>query len=126
MGYVRVTAEIGKDAASLEEVTFLVDSGAFYTMLTQELAQRLGVDTPLSVPVVLADRREVQMGFGVAYLKLLQREGGIPVGVLDVPEPLLGVTALEALGLKVNPVDEVLEYARPYGPALLQTRLRNG
>jgi hypothetical protein len=38
---------------------------------------------------------------------------------MDVVEPLLGVTALEALGLKVNPVAETLEYARPYGPAVL-------
>jgi len=38
---------------------------------------------------------------------------------MDVPMPLLGATALEILGLKVNPVEETLEPSRPFGPAAL-------
>jgi predicted aspartyl protease len=40
---------------------------------------------------------------------------------MDCPEPLLGVSALEALGLKVNPVAGTLEYDRPYAAAMLWT-----
>jgi clan AA aspartic protease len=119
VSFVRVVAAIGKDQESLREVTFLVDTGAFYTMLPPQVASDLAIQTPLSAPVRVADNRVVQIRQGVAYLKVLNREGGIQIGVMDVPEPLLGVTALEALGLKVNPVDETLEYARPYGPAAL-------
>jgi hypothetical protein len=38
---------------------------------------------------------------------------------MDVPMPLLGVITLEILGLKVNPVEETIEYSRPFGPAAL-------
>jgi predicted aspartyl protease len=38
---------------------------------------------------------------------------------MNVPIPLLGVIALEVLGLKVNPVDETLEHSRPFGPMAL-------
>jgi hypothetical protein len=38
---------------------------------------------------------------------------------MDEPMPLLGVIALEILGLKVNPVEETIEYSRPFGPAAL-------
>jgi predicted aspartyl protease len=38
---------------------------------------------------------------------------------MDVPMPLLGASALESLGLKVDPVEEVLEHSRPFGPAAL-------
>ena len=120
MSYVRVPAQIGKDRDSAREVTFLVDTGAFYTVLPPDLARELGIETPLVETVRLADNREAQIRLGVAHLRALDREGGIPVGVMDVPEPLMGVKALEALGLKVNPIAETLEYDRPYGPALLR------
>jgi predicted aspartyl protease len=116
---VQIAAQIGKDRDSLREIIFLVDTGAFYTVLSSDLAGELGIETPLQVPVALADGRTIEIGLGVAYLRALDREGGVPVGVMDAPMPLLGVTALEALGLKVNPVDQTLEHARPFGPALL-------
>jgi hypothetical protein len=53
-------------------------------------------------------------------LRALDREGGTPIGVMEAPIPLLGVTALEALGLMVNPVDETLEHSRPFGTAMLR------
>jgi len=56
---------------------------------------------------------------GVAYLRLEGREGGVILAGMDVPMPLLGATALEILGLKVNPVEEKLEPSRPFGPAAL-------
>ena len=44
-----------------------------------------------------------------AYLRMNGREGQVPVEIIEVPEPMLGVTALEALGMKVNPVSGGLE-----------------
>jgi predicted aspartyl protease len=119
MGYVRTTALIGKNAADLRQVRFLVDSGSFYTILSPDLASDLGIVTTLTGPVVLADSRVVEIPQGLAYLRINAREGGIQVGVLDVPEPLLGVSALEALGFKINPVLGTLEETRAFGPAVL-------
>ena len=69
--------------------------------------------------VVLADSREAEARVGVAYLSLEDREGGIIVATMNVPMPLLGASALEILGLKVDPVSEVLEHSRPFGPSAL-------
>jgi len=37
---------------------------------------------------------------------------------MDSPEPILGVTVLEGLGVKVDPVTGKLEYSRSYGLAV--------
>ena len=130
MGLVKVKAHIGLGQESLREVEFLVDTGSFYTFLPLELASDLGITFPVSSEVVLADSRRAIALVGVAYLRLMNREGGILVASMpvlewsegNVPMPLLGVSTLEVLGLKVNPVDETLEYSRPFGPAALLTR----
>jgi predicted aspartyl protease len=118
-GFVQIAAEIGKDRDSLREIIFLVDTGAFYTILSSGLASELRIETPLRALVMFADGRTIEIGLGVVYLRALDREGGVPVGIMDAPMPLLGATALGALGLKVNPVDQTLEHARPFGPAVL-------
>lgn len=119
MGFVRVKGLIGRSAEELREVEFLADSGSFFTLLPPELARSLGILPSVTARVVLADRRMVTIGTAMAYLKLGDREGAVPVGLLEVPMPLLGVSALEALGLKVDPVDGTLEPTRPFGPAAL-------
>jgi len=38
---------------------------------------------------------------------------------MDVPEPLLGVSTLEGLGIRVDPTTGKAEYSRSYGLAVL-------
>ena len=116
---MKVTGEIGLHEEGLREVEFLVDTGALYTFLPPDLATALGLTFPVVSNVVMADRRTAEVPVGVAYLRLADREGGVIVASMDVPMPLLGVSALEILGLKVNPVSESLEHTRPFGPAAL-------
>jgi len=119
MGLVIVTGEIGLRGTGLQEVGFLVDTGSLYTFLPPSLAATLGISFPESSTVVLADRRTLEVPIGVAYLRLADREGGVIVASMEVPMPLLGASALEVLGLKVDPVEESLEHSRPFGPAAL-------
>ncbi len=119
MGLVKVKTYIGLVQDSLREVEFLVDTGSFYTFLSPGLADDLGITFPVTSKVVLADSRTAEAPVGVAYLRLMDREGGVLVASMNVPMPLLGASALEALGLKVNPVDETLEHSVPFGPAAL-------
>jgi len=114
MGTVRVTARIGKDRGQTREVEFLVDTGAFYTILSPALCRELDIALPPTQRVVTADSRAVDMPLGLAYIEINGRGAGIPVGSLKVPMPLLGVSALEALGFKVNPVDGSMEPTRPF------------
>jgi clan AA aspartic protease len=119
MGLVKVKGEIGLRQDNLEEIEFLVDTGSLYTFLPPDLASGLGTNFTVPSQVVLADRRSLEVLVGVAYLRLAGREGGIIVASMDVPMPLLGATALEILGLNINPVEETVEHSRPFGPAAL-------
>ncbi len=119
MGLVKVTAKIGMGEDSLRDVEFLVDAGSFYSFVTPEMGEDLGISFPVTSRVVTADNRTVEVGVGIGYLRLDDREGGIIVAEMDVPMPLLGASAMEALGLKVDPVTEKLEHSLPFGPAAL-------
>ena len=118
-GLVKATGHIGLSREALQDVEFLVDTGSFYTFLPPALAANLGITLPVTSRVITADSSTVEIQVGVAYLRLMDREGGIIVGSMDVPMPLLGASAMEVLGLKVNPVEETLEHTRPFGPAAL-------
>ena len=121
MRIVKVVGELGLEPEELTEVEFMVDTGSLYTytFVGPGLADQLGLDFPISTDIVLANNTHMRVPLGVAYLRLQDREGGILVGSLDVPMPLLGVTALEILGFKVNPIDQTIEYDRPFGPCAL-------
>jgi len=119
MGFVRVKGLIGGTQEQAREVEFLTDTGGFYTLLPLGLAQTLGINLTHRTRVVTADKRELTVDVGAAYLRLSDREAVVLVGAMDVPMPLLGVSALEALGFKVDPVAGTLEATRPFGPAAL-------
>jgi clan AA aspartic protease len=121
VGYVRVKGLIGNSAGTVvRETFFLVDTGAFYTTISPKLAEELGVKSLARTRLVLADKRSVEVDTALAYIKILDREAVFQIAILDVPEPLLGVTALEGLGIKVDPNTGKVEYSRPYGVALLK------
>ncbi len=69
--------------------------------------------------LTLADKRTKEARIGQAYFKLLDREGIFSVAVMDAPEPLLGITVLEGLGLRVDPVTGRVEHSRAYGLAAI-------
>lgn len=113
MGLVKITGEIGRTQEELTEVEFLVDTGSLFSMISPALAAELGIDLPVTAKIVTADSTRLEVPVGVAWLRLKDREGGIMVGAMEVPIPLLGATGLQPLGLKVNPVEETLEHAWP-------------
>ncbi len=124
MGLVRVTALIGKAPGQLSEVVFLVDSGSFYSAIPQGLREQL--DLPIGVPIQIevADRRVIESELTSAYLRVDGRETAVPVEIVEVPEPLLGVTALEALGMKVKPVTRAIEIDSPWDHPPTVSRFR--
>ncbi len=119
MGFVRVRCTLGVPGGRLKEVEMLTDSGSFYPIISPSLARQLGIEAKYPTKLMLADKRTVEARIGQAFFRLLDREGIFSVAVLDVPEPLLGVTVLEGLGLRIDPVTGKVEYSRPYGLAAL-------
>ena len=114
MGEVRVRASIGPNNYDLQDVEFVVDTGAFLTILPPSICEQLGLNFPIKHRVVLADSRRSDIDLGIAYIEIDGRQGGILVGKMDAPMPFLGVSALESLGFKVNPVEGTLEPTRPF------------
>lgn len=112
MGHVFVEAQLAGLKAA-ERVKMLVDTGATLTTISSDLAQRLGIPTLKPSKVRLADGREVEAKAGVVGLKVNGREAPTTVLIME-EEPLLGVEALETLGLKVNPTTGELEPTRSY------------
>ena len=124
MGHVFVDAELSWTQE--ESVRFLADTGATYTVLPEDLAERLGaVRSPRPMNVTLADGSARPTYFATVLMKVAGREAGVTI--LLAPrgaEPLLGVESLEALGLSVDPTSHKLEPTRARGVLAVGVRPR--
>jgi len=101
------------------EAEFPVDTGSFYTVIPPSLAEELEVKPVFTRSLTTADKRQVKAGISLAYLKAHGRKGPVTVAILDAPEPLLGASALEDLGLRVEPSTGSIGYSRPYSAPLV-------
>ena len=100
-------------------VRMLVDTVATFSVISPRLARRLGIKRPRrSVSVRLADGRRIRLGADLALVQIDGREAPTTVLVGNVDEPILGVEALEALGLIVDPHKKRLSPSRPYAVRL--------
>jgi len=96
-------------------VRMLVDTGATYSVIPPRLARTLGIKRPRrSVSVRLANGRRIRLGADLAIVKINGREAPTTILVGKVDEPILGVEALGALGLVVDPGKKRLSPSRPY------------
>ena len=117
MGHIYQTVRLrGGQTAT---VRMLVDTGATYSVISPRLARALRIKRPRrSVAVTLADGRRVRLGADLAVITIDGREAPTTILVGDVDEPILGVEALEALGLAVDPTKKRLTPSRPYAVRL--------
>jgi len=101
-------------------VRMLVDASSTYIVMAPALIKELGlVETPYQVDLTLADGRRISVRLFLAEVEVLGRRGPAFVAELETPTPLLGIYALEAPGLKVNPLTGELETVSPEGGFLL-------
>jgi len=95
------------------KVRALVDTGSTYVVLPPELAQDLKLPkSPRLAKVRLTNGQEVDAFVGRIFLEIDGREAPVTALVLPGAEPLVGIEALEALGLTVNPETGELEPTR--------------
>ncbi len=104
-----VTGPAGKQAS----VRFLVDSGATYTLLPNDVWQPLELAPKRKVTFTLADGTTVDRAVSEVHIRLAEGEGHTPV-ILGEPgdQALLGVVTLEILGLVLHPFKRTLEPMR--------------
>jgi clan AA aspartic protease len=115
MGHVYVTVKISDPLKKrVKNVKMLVDTRATYPCIPIDLAEDLGLKLEFKTKVILADDREIEAWYATAYIEILGRGDIMPIRVFNVEEPLVGVLALEALGLAVDPVTGEVKSTRSF------------
>ncbi len=115
----RIYQKVRLWAEKTTTIRMLVDTGATFSVIPPGLAKILGMKRPRrSVRVRLANGRIVRLGADVAVLQIDGREALATILVAKVDQPILGVEALEALGLVVDPKKKRLSPSRPYAVRL--------
>ena len=111
MGLTHVTVRVRNpaDHSRIWEDLFLVDTGAIDSMVPSAALRSIGMEPEGQRGYVLADGTELTMGIGVARLEFMGEIVGTTIifGPDDC-EPLLGVTALESVGIVVDPKSQEL------------------
>ena len=102
--HVDVTIRHPADPSRSWQGTFLVDTGATDTVVPSECVEAVGLEPRAQRTYELADGRSVRMSVATADIEFLDEYvGGMVVFGESGTEPLLGVTALESMGVEVDP-----------------------
>ena len=112
MGLTKVTTKIIslEDSNEAYETIFLVDTGAVDCMAPSDELEKIGVRKQGKMAYELADGSVKEYYYGLVRIEFMGEvtAGRVIFGELDV-EPLLGVTALESVGIMVDPANKTLK-----------------
>ena len=108
--YVDVTIRNPADPQRSWTDKFLVDTGAFDSLVPRARLQEIGLEPRGRREYTLADGQSVVLDITIAEIEF---EGEVVGGTIvygeEGSEPLLGVTALESAGFEVDPRNEELK-----------------
>lgn len=91
----------------------LVDTGASLSFIPRDILESLGIQPEDEEPFELGDGRVVDRKVGPAVIRYQGKSAGTQVVFAEPGDgPVLGVNALEELGLQLNPRSGRLEKAR--------------
>ena len=112
MGIIHVTVTLRPLPKSRKkyEADFLVDTGATDSLAPASELKKAGIKPVGKMSYETADGRVVEYPFGLAVIEFMGEitSGRIVFGP-DGTEPLLGVTALESVGILVDPANHSLK-----------------
>jgi clan AA aspartic protease len=108
MGLTTITARIGKGKKATD-VSFLVDSGATYSLLPESVWKKLGIKPSRELSFTLADGTVIKRKISETVFEIQGISGTSPVILGEGnDEALLGAITLEVLGLILNPFSREL------------------
>jgi predicted aspartyl protease len=98
------------DLTKWEDVEVLVDSGALFTSIPRPILEKLGIKPIARQKLRVYGGGIVERDVGGAVVEYGERRAIVPI-VFGEPDdtPVLGATALEALGYQVDPVSKRLK-----------------
>jgi clan AA aspartic protease len=112
MGLIKVTARLTNvtDSQKYYEGLFLVDTGATDCLAPADELEKLGIEKKGKTAYELADGTVKEYPFGLVQIEFMGETtaGRIIFGDAGT-EPLLGVTALESVGIMVDPANKTLK-----------------
>jgi clan AA aspartic protease len=105
---------LGASNGTYEE-DFLVDTGATDCLAPAAKLRQIGVEPVGAMVYELADGTKHEYPFGLVEIRFM---GEITAGRVifgsDDAEPLLGITALESVGITIDPANRTLKPCRQY------------
>ncbi len=109
MGLTKVTTKLSNlsDRAKSFEGLFLVDTGAADSMAPSDELKKLGIQPEGKTSYELADGTLREYEFGLVRIEFMgETTAGRVIFASPGAEPLLGVTALESVGIMVDPASK--------------------
>ena len=112
MGLTHVTVALRslRSASGSYEADFLVDTGATDSLAPADKLQQIEVQPVGTMVYELADGTKHEYSFGLVEIRFMGEvtAGRVIFGPADV-EPVLGVTALESVGIIIDPASRTLK-----------------
>lgn len=109
MGLTFIEATVTGPSGKQRQLQFMVDSGASYTLLPEDVWRDLNLKPKRKVTFTLADGAHIERYVSECHIALEDVDGHTPVilGESD-DDPLLGIVTLENLGLILDPFKRTL------------------
>ena len=99
-----------KSPAKSYEAVFLVETGATDSMAPADELEKMGVRKEGKMSYELADGTVREFPFGLVRIEFMgETTAGRVIFGAPGSEPLLGVTALESVGIMVDPANKTLK-----------------
>lgn len=118
MGHLHADVIVRGSKAALELKNVLIDTGATYTVLPEEILEKVGAWGPMGeVEVELGNGQKIgAKAYGVA-IKIRGVEAPAISIAFKGAKTVVGVETLESIGLRLDPTTGELEFTRPKGLA---------
>jgi len=96
----------------------LVDTGATYTVLPQDILEKIGASRiPTEVETELGNGKKVKARAYGIVIRIKDAEAPSIAITFEGAKTVIGVETLESIGLKLDPTTGNLEFTRPKGMA---------
>ena len=113
MGITYIDAEVSNEAGVSRKVRFLVDSGATYSVLPEEVWRALGLQPTRTVDFALADGTIIERDVSHCYFEFHGIRTPSPVVLGEAQDAaLLGTVTFGNMGLVLDPFRRTLRPAR--------------